>query len=101
MSEASLPVPAPTTDSSWAERYEGLRTRALENGARRCYEVEGLVLFLRQGMVSWMTEIAAGTTIPSVRPAPQQNSLPVRDDHAEITRMLASMVGSALQEAHA
>jgi hypothetical protein len=105
MSAASMtpvsPPSLPAAGSSWVDRYECLRARALEIGARRLDDAQGLVLFLRQGMSSWMSEVVAEASAPSVRPSPQQHCLPVRDDRAEITRMLASMVGSALEEVHA
>lgn len=98
MTAASPMLPASTIESSWADRYERLRARGLELGSRLLNDAQGLVLFLRQGMVSWMTVLAAGARTPSARPSPQKHGLPVRDERTEVTRMLASMVGAALEE---
>jgi len=90
-------LPKPTADSAWVDRYEHLRKRGLELGSRWLDGAQGLVVVLRQGMVSWMTELAA-TPKPRARPSPPQRGVLVCDDRIEVTRMLASMVGSALAE---
>lgn len=91
---------APTITLAWADRYEHLRKRGLEVGSRLCDGAQGLVLFLRQGMMSWMTELAAVASNPPARPSPPQRS-PMVDEHCvEIMWTLASMVGSAVEEVH-
>lgn len=101
MSSASPTLPNSSAESSWAERYERLRACGIELGSRLLDGAEGLVLLLRQGMVSWMLGLSAGTrTVPACRP-PHEPGLPACDDRAEVTRMLASMVGAALEEARA
>lgn len=100
MTAASASLPGPATDSAWVDRYERLRERGLELGARLLDGAQGLVLFLRQGMTSWMAELAAPAPQPPA-PSPPKRGVLDRDDLDEVTQMLASMVGSALTEARA
>jgi len=98
MTAASGSLPVSTRGSACVDRYEHLRERGLELGSRLLDGAHGLVLFLRRGMMSWMTELAAAAPRP---PASSPLALPKRgtldrDGRVEVTQMLASMVGSAL-----
>jgi hypothetical protein len=96
MTAASAALSPSPVGSTWVDRYERLRQRGLELGARWLEDAQGLVLFLRGGMVSWMIE----------RPSPQPpkpipragHSALIRDDRMEVARMLAIMIGSAVAE---
>ncbi len=100
MTAVSVVLPTPSTELSWVDRYEGIRKREL--GARWLDDAQGLVLFLRQGMVSWMIELATAAQKPiPARPSQPDRGVLVRDDRAAVTQMLASMVGSAVVEARA
>ncbi len=92
--------PGPRIALAWADRYEHLRQRGLEVGSRLCEGAQGLVLFLRQGMMSWMSELAAETSKPPARSSPPRRGATVDEDCVEIMWMLASMVGSAVEEVH-
>ncbi len=101
MSAASASLPTSTSDSAWVDRYECLRERGLELGSRVLDGAQGLVLFLRRGMMSWMTEHTAAAPRPpsSSPPSPPERGMLDRDGRGEVTQMLASIVGSALTEA--
>jgi len=102
MTAASAGLPTSSNELSWVDRYEGLRKQGLELGARWLDDAQGLVLFLRQGMVSWVIELATAAQKPiPARPSQPDRGVLVRDDRAAVTRMLASMVGSAVAEARA
>ena len=98
MTAASGALSTPASESTWVDRYERLRQRGLELGSRCLEDARGLVLFLRRGMVSWMTELAHPTQQPPARPPRADRGVLVCDHRMEVTRMLASMVGSAASE---
>jgi hypothetical protein len=99
MSAASPPLlPTSIHGSSWVDRYERLREHGLLLGSRLLDGALGLVVFLRQGMVAWMTELAAGELPLRPRRAPLERSVTDQEDRTDVTRTLASMVGAALME---
>jgi len=85
-------------DLEWVDHYEHLRKRGLEIGSRLLDGAQGLVLFLRQGMMAWMTELVAVAPRPSVRSSPPDRGPAVDEGCVEIMWTLASMVGSAVKE---
>ena len=76
-----------------AERYEELRRQAL-GYADSCSPGLGLVLFTRQGMVSWMHAWPVRTSSPYEKPYATDSPRPPTafDTRAEIAWVLASMV---------
>jgi hypothetical protein len=112
MTAASGSLPVSPSGSACVDRYEHLRERGLELGSRLLDGAPGLVLFLRRGMTSWMTEhtVAASRPpsssppappappAPPSPPSPPQRGVLDRDGRVEVTQMLASMVGSAFTE---
>jgi hypothetical protein len=101
MTAASGSRPVSPSGSVCEDRYEHLRERGLELGSRLLDGAHGLVLFLRRGMMSWMTELAAADSKPPASsppspPSPPERGMLDRDGRIEVTQMLVSMVGSAL-----
>ncbi len=101
MTATSGSLPVSPSGSACVDRYEHLRERGLELGSRLLDGAHGLVLLLRRGMMSWMTEIAAADPKPlaSSLPSPPERGMLDRDGRAEVTQMFVSMVSSALTEA--
>lgn len=99
MTAASAALSSSPVESTWVDRYERLRRRGLELGARWLEDAQGLVLFLRRGMVSWMIELPRPyPQSPAPAPRADRSALVLSDDRMEVARMLAIMVGSAVAE---
>jgi hypothetical protein len=98
MTAASGSLPVSRSGSACVDHYEHLRERGLELGSRLLDGAHGLVLFLRRGMMSWLTELAAADPKPPAPalPSPPKRGMLDHDGRVEVTQMLASMVGSAL-----
>jgi hypothetical protein len=96
MSAAIASLPTPSIELACVDGYEHLRKRGLEVGSRVLDGAQGLVLFLRRGMMSWMTEMSAAAPRPPVRPSPAEREVFVRDDRVDVMWMLASMLDSAV-----
>ena len=80
-------------------QYEQLRSDALLSpGAHHCGL--GLVLFLRQGMLSWMraTSRCTGVRLPQPSPSPQTATLLPLEIRSQITVVLAAMIVGQQQE---
>lgn len=95
MTAASAALSSSPVESTWVDRYERLRQRGLELGARWLEDAQGLVLFLRCGMVSWMIEPPRPSPQPRAPASRSDHGALVGDDRMEVARMLAIMVGSA------
>lgn len=81
---------------SWADRYERLRAR----GGRldqRVHDAEGLVLFMREGSVSWMQALGVRHPAAGARPASAAGDLAGEAGTADLTEALAAMVWSAAE----
>lgn len=84
--------------SDYAARYEMLRTFAVARHASASRD--GLVVLLRQGVAAWMD---AWSRLPTLRTPPtrtaRQRPAPLPDDVSpEVTRILAAMTLSHIQE---
>ncbi len=81
-------------------QYEQLRSNALLSpGIHRCGL--GLVLFLRQGMLSWMRAASrcTGDRLPQPSPSPQAATLLPLEIRSQITVVLVAMIVGQQQEA--
>jgi len=81
-------------------QYEQLRSDALFSpGVHRCGL--GLVLFLRQGMLSWMraTSRCTSNRPPQPSPSPQAATVLPLELRSQITVVLAAMIVGQQQEA--
>lgn len=98
----NAPSPSPPlcggTRASWADHYEHLRQRGLQAGARAVGDdVEGLVLFLRLGTVSWTEDLATRTDARSASPAPPPaQGVLIHQHRFDVTQLVATMVGAAV-----
>jgi len=80
-----------------AARYEQLRSDALSCSAGRG---QGLVLFLRQGMLAWMRAWSGCSVSPEPRssPPPRTDSILPPDVRGQMTTVLAAMILERQQE---
>jgi hypothetical protein len=82
-----------------AIQYEQLRSDALHSPGG--HDGLGLVLFLREGMLSWMRAVSRCTGDQQARPSPlarTESILPL-EVRSQITRVLAAMIVGQRQEA--
>lgn len=100
MTPTQSEIPATAADSTILTRYEDLRRQALYS-ADPVHRGSGLVLFVRQGMKSWME--AWSRCIPSIPAEPQiktglEQASPIQGSR-ELVSILASMALGSRQEA--
>ncbi len=84
------------TEEPWADRYERLRVRGLRPG-QRVHDAQGLVLFMREGTVSWMRALAARRPKPAASVASPAEGLLAKGVAADLTQALTTMVLTAAE----
>ena len=90
---------APTSASSWTERYEALRQYVLEGRQRLQAQPLGLALWVAQGMAGWMKPWQELVMMPAPAiglPAPPPG-LAGEGWQEQLTRVLAQMTLANLQ----